>query len=59
MIKNVLSSIGGVEVYAIIALVMFVLVFTGAIVVAFVMKRGTAAERCRMPLEDSILGDKS
>jgi hypothetical protein len=57
MIKNVLTSITGVETYAIIALVMFVLVFAGAIVVALAMKRDTASARCRMPLEDSILGE--
>lgn len=62
MIKNVLTSITGIEVYPIIALIMFVLVFSGAIIVALAMNRSVAAARCRMPLEDSISsndGEKS
>lgn len=58
MIKNVLTSITGVEVYPIVALIMFVLVFSGAIIVALAMNRNVAAARCRMPLEDSILPPK-
>lgn len=55
MIKNVLCSITDVEVYPIVALVLFLFVFTVAAVRAFTLKKSQAAALCRMPLEDCTM----
>ena len=53
MITNVLCSIRDLQAYPIIALIMFLFVFTGSIVRALAMQRDEAAARGRMPLEDT------
>jgi len=60
MIKNVLCGIANVDVYPIVSLILFLLVFAGSAVWAFTMKKSQVAELCRMPLEDSSIdqGDK-
>lgn len=52
-VKNVLCGIASLEVYPIVALVLFALVFAGAACWAFTLKKTEAAALCRMPLEDS------
>ena len=39
MIKNVLSSIGGVEVYGVISVCLFFTVFSVAVVIALLIKK--------------------
>ena len=53
MIKNVLTSMSDIHVYPILSLILFVLVFAGAVVRAVTMRKSEAAALCRMPLEDS------
>lgn len=53
MIKNVLVHIEHIEIYPLISLTLFVLVFAGAIAWALSLKRSEAAAYGRMPLEDS------
>ena len=55
MIRNVLSGIGGIETYPIISLVIFVLVFAGAIIWAFSMRKSDVEHASRLPLEDGDL----
>lgn len=57
MIKNVLVHIQHIEIYPILSLVLFVLVFAGAILWALSLKKSEAAALGRMPLEDSKQGD--
>lgn len=52
MIKNVLTHIANIEVYPIISLTLFVLVFAGAAIWAITMKKNDAVRMGRMPLED-------
>ena len=52
MIKNVLTHIANVEVYPIISLTLFVLVFAGMAIWAVGMKKTEAARLGRLPLED-------
>jgi cytochrome c oxidase cbb3-type subunit IV len=51
MYKYVLQSIGGVEVYAIISLLLFFTVFVGMLVVVMRMKKSTIDEIAALPLE--------
>ena len=53
MIKNVLTSIGGVEVYGVISVCPFFAVFTVAVVFALRMKKSVAQERGALPLNDA------
>ena len=53
MIKNVLSSIGGVEVYGVISVCLFFTVFPVAVVLALRMKKSVAQERGALPLNDA------
>lgn len=55
MIRNVLSDIGGIATYPIISLVLFVLVFAGAIIWAVTMRRSEVDHASRLPLEDGDL----
>ena len=52
MIKNVLSSIGGVEVYGVISICLFFAVFSVAVVLALRMKKSVAQRMGALPLED-------
>jgi cytochrome c oxidase cbb3-type subunit IV len=55
MYKYVLQSIGGVEVYAIISLLLFFTVFVGMLVVVMRMKKSTIDEIAALPLENDIV----
>lgn len=52
MIKNVLTHIANIEVYPIISLTLFVLVFAGAAIWAVTMQKNEAVRMGRLPLED-------
>lgn len=51
MINDVLQSIPGVEIYAIIALILAMLVFIGMTIRVFWLKRGEIERIKRLPLE--------
>lgn len=53
MIKNVLSSIGGVEVYGVISVCLFFTVFTVAVVIALRMNKVVARKLGALPLHDA------
>ena len=55
MIRNVLSDIGGIATYPIISLVLFVLVFAGAILWAITMRKSEVEHASQLPLEDGDL----
>ncbi|MBL9126971.1 MAG: hypothetical protein JNL97_04960 [Verrucomicrobiales bacterium] len=52
MIRNVLTHIGGVEVYGIISVVLFFALFTFTLVWAFGLKRPHLESMGRLPLND-------
>ena len=52
MIANVLRAIGGIGAYDAISICLFVLVFTGALVWAFRLKKPFLKAMSLMPLED-------
>ena len=52
MIKNVLTHIGGVEVYGVISICLFFTVFSVAVVLALRMKKSVAQRLGALPLED-------
>lgn len=52
MIKNVLTHIGGVEVYGVISICLFFAVFSVAVVLALRMKKSVAQRMGALPLED-------
>lgn len=52
MIKNVLTHIGGVEVYGVISICLFFAVFSVAVVLALRMKKSVVARMSALPLED-------
>lgn len=52
MIKNVLSHIGGVEVYGVISICLFFAVFSVAVVLALRMKKSVVARMSALPLDD-------
>lgn len=53
MIKNVLTSIGGVEMYGVISVCLFFTVFLIAVILALRMKKHVAREISTLPLEDA------
>ncbi len=53
MIANVLRAIGGIGVYDAISICLFVLVFTGALVWAFRLKKPFVQEMSSLPLEEA------
>lgn len=53
MIKNVLTSIGGVEVYGVISVCLFFTVFLVAVLLALRMKKSVAEKISALPLEDA------
>jgi cytochrome c oxidase cbb3-type subunit IV len=52
MYKNVLQSIVGVEVYAIISMLLFFSIFTGMIILVLRMRKSTIEHLSRLPLEN-------
>jgi hypothetical protein len=53
MVKNVLCGITDIHVYPVVSLVLFLLVFAGALLWAATMKKSEAAAFSAMPLNDS------
>jgi hypothetical protein len=53
MIQNVLRHLGGIENYGIVSLCLFVTVFAGMLVWAFLRKQAYLQSMARLPLEDS------
>lgn len=52
MIRNVLTHIGGIEVYGIISVLLFFVFFSGTLLWAFRLKRPHLEAMGRLPLED-------
>jgi hypothetical protein len=52
MIKNVLQEVGGLGVYALTSLLLFVTVFTGALVFTFIQRASLCRKMESLPLED-------
>ncbi len=52
MIRNVLSHIGGVEIYGIASVLLFFAFFTGMLIWAFRLKPGHLESMGRLPLDD-------
>jgi hypothetical protein len=52
MIKNVLSDIGGVELYGIISICLFFVVFIGAVLWAVALKKPFLKSMSQLPLDD-------
>lgn len=52
MIKNVLQEIGGVGIYALISLLIFFAVFTGALIFTFIQRASLCQKMRALPLED-------
>ena len=52
MIKNVLTDIGGIGVYGVISICLFVLVFGGTVIWAFLLERKELNQMSVLPLED-------
>lgn len=64
MIKHVLSAIGGVGVYGAISIVLFFVVFMGALLYSVTMRASVAGRMSRLPLadddrEDAVKGEVS
>lgn len=60
MIQNVLKEIGGIGIYGTISICLFFIVFTGALVWAFLQKKPFLNAMSSLPLrdEDSPLNEK-
>lgn len=54
MIKNVLTEIGGIGLYGIISICLFFLVFSGALVWVFLMRKPFLNSLSQLPLEDGV-----
>ena len=52
MIKNVLQQIGGLGVYALVSLLLFLTVFTGALIFTFIQRSSLCRKLESLPLED-------
>jgi hypothetical protein len=52
MIKNVLQEVGGLGVYALISMLLFFTVFTGALVFTFLQRASLCRKMESLPLED-------
>ncbi len=52
MFKNVLESISGVEIYPIISMILFIIVFCGMLIWAFRKDRNYLSRMAEMPLDD-------
>ncbi len=55
MIKNVLSDIGGIGIYGVISICLFVAVFTGAFIWSMLLKKSELESRSMLPLEDGSI----
>lgn len=53
MIRNVLSHIGGIEIYGILSILLFFAVFTGMLVWACRLKRSHLESMGELPLRDA------
>ena len=53
MIKNVLSHIGGVGIYGVISICLFVLVFGGALIRTLFLKKSFLEKMSGLPLEEA------
>lgn len=51
MVKNVLQEIGGIGIYALISLLLFFAVFTGALLWAAIQRKSVCARMSALPLE--------
>ena len=52
MIKNVLQEIGGIGIYALISLLTFFIVFTGALIWAALQRKSVCIRMSALPLEE-------
>ena len=52
MIKNVLQEVGGLGIYALVSLLLFFTVFTGALVFTFIQRASLCRKMESLPLED-------
>ncbi len=59
MIKNVLSDIGGIGMYGVISICLFVAVFTGAFIWSMLLKKSELESRSMLPLEDGSIAPTS
>ncbi len=59
MIKNVLSDIGGVGIYGVISICLFVAVFSGAFIWSMLLKKSELDSRSMLPLEDGSIAPTS
>jgi len=59
MIKNVISSVGGVEVYGIISICLFFIVFASAMVWAASLKKPFLKSMSLLPLNDGQVAPKA
>ena len=57
MIKNVLQEIGGVGIYALASLLLFFVVFTGALIWTFIQRASLCRKMESLPLEDDSRKD--
>lgn len=57
MIKNVLQEIGGVGIYALTSLLLFFVVFTGALIWTFIQRAALCRKMESLPLEDDSRKD--
>lgn len=55
MIKNVLSDIGGIGIYGVISICLFVAVFTGAFIWSMLLKKSDLDSRSALPLEEGSI----
>lgn len=55
MIKDILTRMGGVEVYGIISVCLFFTVFLGAVIWAFLHKKPFLKSMSLLPLEDGSI----
>jgi hypothetical protein len=55
MIRNVLTDIGGIGPYGVISVCLFFLVFSGAVVWAFLLRKPYVQAQSQLPLEDGSL----
>lgn len=60
MIRNVMQEIGGIGLYGVISICLFVTVFTGALIWAALLRKPALTTMSRIPLEDGELkgGDR-
>ena len=52
MIKNILQDIGGIGIYGVISICLFVTVFSGALIKASLLRKPFLKAMSRLPLED-------